>query len=88
MADIRITRLHPETGEEQVPVRERGCFVMGDPAHGKHKHHARHAVRVATLDEVLALLRRGFSLRMVAPGRRPSLVSRGLIVTIDGMPSR
>jgi hypothetical protein len=85
MADLRITRLNPTTDRMEVPVRQGGRFVLGDPAHGEHKHHARHAVHVAALEEVLTLLERGYSLRMGGAGKRPSLLSRkSLTIMADG----
>jgi hypothetical protein len=64
MSVISIVRLNPKTGRVEAPFKEKGWYVMGDPAHGKEKHHKRFAVRVRTLEEVLDLVRRGFSVRM------------------------
>jgi hypothetical protein len=64
MSAISITRRNPKTGRVETPYREHGCYVLGDPAHGREKHHKRFAVRVRTLEEVLDRVRRGFSVRM------------------------
>jgi hypothetical protein len=50
-------------------------YQLADPALGAQKHHAKHAVHVKTLDEVAQLIGKGFSLWMVANGKRSSLIS-------------
>ena len=48
---------------------------LGDPAHGAQKHHDKFAVKVGTIEEVDALLKRGFSVRMTDGESPPSLLS-------------
>ena len=71
----RIERVSPRPGEVEEPVLTTKGFKLGDPAHGKRRHHAEFAVHVETLDEAAALIGRGFSLWMVAKGKRASLIS-------------
>ena len=69
---IKITRQNPRTGQVERPWRNRdGLFVLSDPAHGAKKHHAKFAVKVGTIEEVDALLKRGFSVRMTDGESRP-----------------
>ncbi|MCW3476278.1 hypothetical protein OL599_17020 [Rhodovastum sp. RN2-1] len=73
---VSITRRNPRTGHIERPWRNRdGLFVLGDPAHGAQKHHDKFAVKVGTLAEAAALVRRGFSLRMTDGESPPSLIS-------------
>lgn len=72
---IRIERTSPRNGVVEGPdVTSRG-HRLGDPAHGKDKHHAEHTVYVRTLDEAAALIEKGFSLWMGAKGKRASLIA-------------
>lgn len=85
MPEIQITRLNPKTGLTEVPARQNGHFILGDPAFGADKKLARHAVLVTSLEEVAALVRRGYHVRMTDGVRRPGLISPGKIqITIDG----
>lgn len=80
---IRITRSNPRTGQVERPWRNRdGLFVLGDPAHGAQKHHGKFAVKVSSIEEVAALVGRGFSLRMTDGESPPSLISPDSL-TID-----
>ncbi len=73
---ISITRQNPRTGKIERPWRNRdGVFVLGDPAHGALKHHDKFAVKVAAIEEVAALVARGFSVRMTDGECPPSLIS-------------
>lgn len=78
---MRIYRLTKD-GKKWPLHKEHGQYVLGDPIHGKNKHKAEHAVRVSSEDEVIVLLRQGFSVR-VETDTWPSLVRRGLF--IDGV---
>lgn len=73
----RIVRKNPRDGEAEEAVKNReGFYVLGDPAHGKKKHHAENAVYVKTLDEAAdPIENRGFSIRMSSKGKPPSLIS-------------
>lgn len=76
-ASIRIERTRSPSGKSGHPYCDpvKG-YELGDPRHGKVKHHRAHAVFVATLEEAADLIERlGFSIRMVSGPARPSLVS-------------
>lgn len=72
---IRIERISSRPGVTEEPVLTNKGYQLADPAHGKHKHHAQYATYVRTLDEAAALIERGFSLRMGAKGKAPSLIA-------------
>lgn len=72
---IRIERIASRDGVVEEPVVTAKGYQLADPAHGRHKHHAEHATFVKTLDEAAALVERGFSLRMGAKGKAPSLIA-------------
>lgn len=73
---VSITRTNPRSGRVERPWRNReDVFVLGDPAHGAQKHHDKFAVKVRTLEEVAALVERGFSVRMTDGESPPSLIS-------------
>ncbi|KGJ18595.1 hypothetical protein [Paracoccus sanguinis] len=73
---IRIERVAPRKGVVEAPVRTEKGYQLADPAHGADKHRVAHAVYVETLEEAASLIARGFSLRMGANGKSPSLVAR------------
>jgi len=63
------------TGKEYPAELEAGQFVLGNPALGRVRHLAENAVRVRTEAEAVALISRGYCLRVRAEkGSRPSLV--------------
>lgn len=72
---IRIERIAPRDGAAEEPDFTPRGYCLGDPKFGPEKHHAKNAVFVKTLDEAAELVSRGFSLRMVAKGKRASLVA-------------
>lgn len=72
---IKIERVSSRSGVVEEPILTAKGYQLADPAHGKHKHHAEHGAYVQTLDEAAALVERGFSLRMGAKGRPPSLIA-------------
>ena len=72
---IRIERISSRSGVVEEPAVTTRGYQLADPAHGKHKHHAEHATYVRSLDEAAALIERGFSLRMGAKGKAPSLIA-------------
>ena len=72
---IRIERISSRSGVVEEPVVTTRGYQLADPAHGRHKHHAEHATYVRSLDEAAALIERGFSLRMGAKGKPPSLIA-------------
>lgn len=72
---IRIERVSSRAGVVEEPIVTAKGYQLADPAHGKHKHHAEHAVHVPTMEEAAALIERGFSIRMGAKGKPPSLIA-------------
>ena len=72
---IRIERVDPRDGIAEEPALGPKGYRLGDPKWGARKHHAAHAVFAQTLDEAADLVAAGFSLWMVGPGKRASLVS-------------
>lgn len=72
---IRIERVSSRGGVVEEPIVTSKGYQLADPAQGKHKHHAEHAIYVRTLDEAASLVGRGFSLRMGAKGKPPSLIA-------------
>ena len=70
-----IQRVSPRDGSVEEPDLTAKGYCLGDPKFGGEKHHAKNAVFVKTLDEVAELIASGFSVRMVVPGKRASLVS-------------
>ena len=81
---IRIERAAPRDGIVEEPEWSMKGYCLGDPKFGAEKHHAKNAVFVKTLDEAADLISTGFSLRMVGPGKRASLVApKGLRIVRD-----
>ncbi len=72
---LRIERMSPRKGVVEEPEFTTKGYRLGDPALGRHKHHAEHAVHARDLDEVAALIGKGFSLWMGAKGKRASLIA-------------
>ena len=72
---IRIERVAPRDDIVEEPEWSTKGYCLGDPRFGAEKHHAKNAVYVKTLDEAADLVTKGFSLRMVGPGKRASLVA-------------
>jgi hypothetical protein len=72
-----ISRRNPKTGAVERPWRDRyNNFVLGDPAHGGELHLRSRATVTDDYAEAVALVRKGFSIRMSAgDGRPPSLIS-------------
>jgi hypothetical protein len=82
---IRIEGVSSRGGIVDEPVFTSKGYQLADPAHGKHKHHAEHAIHVQTLDEAAVQIRKGFSLRMGAKGKPPSLIApKSLRIVRDG----
>jgi hypothetical protein len=76
---MRVYRPNPKTDQKQYPVRQDGCFVLGDPKHGNQKHLARNQVLVRTEQEMVDLIMKGYAVR-VATDTAPSLVRLNLYV--------
>ncbi|PWR02388.1 hypothetical protein DKT77_12705 [Meridianimarinicoccus roseus] len=82
----RIERVSPREDLVEEPELTAKGYRLGDPAHGGVKHHSKHAVYVKTLDEAADLIERGFSLWMVAKGKRASLISPQSLRIVRGTP--
>ena len=62
---MRIYRIRPDTGEYYFADRNKnGKFELGDPAHGRKKHHKKNRIEIYEIEEVVRLVASGFSLRM------------------------
>lgn len=89
MPSINITRVNPKTRRtEQPQLQSGGYYALGDPAFGADKKKAKFEVRAKTLDEVLALVKRGHHVRMHDGVRksRASLISpQSMEVRVDGI---
>lgn len=72
---IGIQRVSSRDGSVEAPEFTAKGYCLGDPKFGNEKHHAKNAVYVKTLDDAAALIENGFSLRMVGPKKRPSLIA-------------
>lgn len=74
MTVFKIERISPRPGVVERPLHTAKGFKLGDPALGDEKHHGSNALYVSTLEEAAQYVRRGFSLWMHGPGKRPSLI--------------
>lgn len=72
---VRIERISPRDGTPEEPHHSKLGYQLGNPTFGSEKHHRKNAVYVQTLDEAAALVESGYSLRMSAAGKSPSLIS-------------
>ena len=72
---IKIERVSPRKGVVEEPEFTTRGYKLGDPKLSSKKHHAENAVYVQTLDEAAVLIGKGFSLWMVAKGKRSSLIT-------------
>jgi hypothetical protein len=83
---LRIERISPRKSVVEEPEFTTRGYKLGDPKLGNRKHHAENTVYVRTLDEAADLIGKGFSLWMVAKGKRGSLIApRSLrILRADG----
>ena len=83
---MRVYRLCPTTGEKQEPIRNTdGYSILGSPRRGAEKHHKKNEVLTKSEDEMIDLIREGYSVR-VKTSSAPALVRRNLY--IDGEPMR
>ena len=77
---MRVFRLDPATGTKQFPVKEGGCFALGDyKTHGKKQHLVRNRVLVPTEQEMIDLILKGHYV-LVEDEVRPNLVRKNLYV--------
>ena len=78
-----IRRINPKTGEIERPWQDRrGNYILGDPGQGALLHHREKAVVTSDYNEAVALVRKGFSIRMCSEGR-PAALIRSASLTID-----
>lgn len=82
---MRLTRIHPETGEEFEPhLYQDGMYRVSDPSSGAERHHAENQQAVATLKEVIHFVRKGWGLRMSSRSSpAPSLIASQNIVIAE-----
>ena len=71
---ISIQRISPRDHTIEEPHLTAKGYLLGDPKFGREKHYAKSAIFVKTLTKVAELVC-AFSLRMVGPNKRASLVS-------------
>jgi hypothetical protein len=71
----QIERLHPRDGLEEEPIQTERGFELVDPRIPQDRHHVKNSTFVRSIDEAAYLVEQGFSIRMGATGKRPSLVS-------------
>ena len=77
---MRVFRIDPKTNEKQEPIRDsEGYFVLGNPNAGNEKHKKSNKVRIKTEEEMISLIRKGFSVR-VRTASAPSLVRLNLFI--------
>ncbi|WP_181705314.1 hypothetical protein [Chthonobacter rhizosphaerae] len=72
---VRIERIDPPEGGPEVPLLTPKGYQLADPAHGKERHHAKHAVYAPTLERAAELIKQGFSIWMKQEGKRQTLIS-------------
>lgn len=72
---IRIERISPRDGLDEQPVETERGFELVDGRITADKHHVKNSTFLRSLDEAAYLVEQGYSIRMAAPGKRPSLIS-------------
>ena len=71
---IRIERIDPRHGEQEVPLQTaRGFELVDSRATGQKK--VENATFIRSIDDAAYLIEQGYSIRMTGPGKRPSLVA-------------
>jgi hypothetical protein len=70
----RIERHKSPKGPPETPFCTPRGYKMADPRHGAERHHAKHAIYVGTLAEVVDGLRHDLSLWMKQDGKRETLI--------------
>ena len=81
--NVSILRRKPRDGIIEHPVYTPRGYQLADPKHGNVKHHAEYAVFARSLGDAADLIEtKDYSIWMVQPGKRASLISRqSLIIT-------
>lgn len=72
---LRIERLAPRPGGEEIAHQTPRGYKLADPRFGRNQHLLENAIFVATLDEAAGLIARGYWIWMGRPGKRASLIS-------------
>lgn len=72
---IRIERIQPRDGLKEEPIETDRGFELVDPRIPSDRHHVKNSTFVKSIEEAAYLVEQGFSIRMTAPGKRPSLIS-------------
>jgi hypothetical protein len=71
---IIITRLKPRPGHHEVPEYSGAGYQLVASSVSKGRNKVENATFVRTLEEAADLVEKGYSIRMSAPGLRPSLI--------------
>jgi hypothetical protein len=71
---IRIARLRPRPGHHEVPEYSSAGYQLVSPKVTKGRNKVENATFVSTLSDAADLIDKGYSIRMTAPGLRPSLI--------------
>jgi hypothetical protein len=72
---VKIERVYPRPGGKEYPVRTSRGYELVEPPDVGLKNKVEDATFVQSLEEAADLIeRRGFSIRMGCPGKRPSLI--------------
>jgi hypothetical protein len=72
---VRIERISPRDGSAEEPFLTDRGYELVDPRIPEDRHHTRNSTFVRSIDEAAYLIEQGFSIRMSAPGKRPSLIA-------------
>jgi hypothetical protein len=71
----RIERLSPREGLDEQPVETERGFELVDGRIVDDKHHVKNSTFVRSIEEAAYLVEQGYSIRMGASGKRPSLIA-------------
>ena len=71
----RIERIRLRDGSDEQPIETDRGYELVDPRISEDRHHVKNSTFVRTIEEAAYLVEQGFSIRMGAPGKRPSLIS-------------
>jgi hypothetical protein len=71
----RIERVSPRDSLREQPAETERGFELVDPRIPQDRHHVKNSTFVRSIDEAAYLVEQGYSIRMTAPGKRPSLIA-------------
>jgi hypothetical protein len=79
-----IERIKSRGSAKERPYKNsKGQYVLGNPSKGTDWHHARNQICVETIEEAAHHIEANFlSIRMFAPGLRPSMVQHNHVRVI------